>query len=264
MKPLSAFLALFTALFASVTPAGALYKPFSTDAGMARVDYGFQLEVLGADGAVKPEVEAEGDRKVFARPGERYSIRVYNPLPVRAVVNLTVDGVNTIDGKPCGIADGSRWMMEPMSWTTIRGWQVNGGEARRFFFTKSGRSYAAWRGVQLHRNLAANCGVIGAAFFWNRGELAQWQEEVSRRSCNRYPCASKGMAMLDKAEMAPMAKEKAGTGMGEREMHAVHAVEFTADAGMFEPKDALVLYYGFDEPTRPNPFPALSFAPEMP
>ncbi len=265
MKPLSAFLAFLIAFLAPFAPAGAVYKPVSVDGGAFHTDYGFQLIVLGADEAAKPEIDLDGDRKVVAKRGERYTIRVYNPLPVRAAVNLTVDGVNTIDGKPCGVDDGSRWMMEPQSWVTIRGWQVNGGESRRFYFTDAKKSYAAWRGAALKKDLGANCGVIGAAFFWNKGELAQWQAQVARRNCDRLaaPCASMGKcAMADDREAQP--KEKAGTGMGERETHVVRSVEFTADAGMFDPKEALLLYYGFEEPTRPNPFPALTFAPEMP
>ena len=37
---------------------------------------------------------------VLAEPEERYSIRLHNPLPVRVGVNLTLDGLSTITGKP--------------------------------------------------------------------------------------------------------------------------------------------------------------------
>jgi len=270
MKPISAFLAFLITFLMPLTHASALEKGVPVDSEGFRATYGFQLQVLGADDRVKPECDLEGDRKVTAKAGERYTIRVYNPLPVRAAVNLTVDGVNTIDGKPCGVEDGSRWMVEPMSWITIRGWQVNGGEARRFYFTNAKRSYAAWRGAALKKDLTANCGVIGAAFFWNRAELASWQQEQARMRCDRMARRNaSGASCAMKADMAQLAapaaaKEKAGTGMGERETHLVRAVEFRGDAGMFDPKNALVLYYGFEEPTRPNPFPALSYAPEVP
>src|SRR5581483_6788297 len=110
-------------------------RPLPVGGSYGSTTYGFQLEVIGDDGATKPESEVNGERTITARPGERYAVRIYNPLPVRAAVNLTVDGLNSVDGKPCGIADGTKWMIPPMSWITIRGWQVSGAESRRFFFT---------------------------------------------------------------------------------------------------------------------------------
>jgi hypothetical protein len=227
----------------------------------------FQMEVRDDQGNVKSEVTDDGVPTILARPGERYSIRVFNPLPVRAAVNLTVDGVNTITGQPCGVADGALWMIEPGSWITIRGWQVNGNDSRRFYFTPVKKSYAAWRGAKLHRDLASNCGVIGAAFFWNAQELADWnQRQFEVRAAQNMAAGApmRSEAAAPSADRDPLAKKQAGTGMGEREIHRVRTVDFTATAGMYDPSQALVLYYHFDEPKRPNPFPDLSFAPEMP
>lgn len=261
--------ALILGFIVAGVPAQALTRPVSVDTGYGIASYGFTLQVLGEDGSVKREHDIDGVSKITARPGERYAIRVYNPLPVRAAVNLTIDGVNSIDGKPCGITDGARWMVEPLSWITIRGWQVNSAEARRFFFTDARTSYAAWRGSRLHENLAVNCGVIGAAFFWNRAELTRWEREsreavssleMSRRSA--WAALAAG-ASCDRAPAAAPEK-KAGTGMGERETNLVRSVDFNADAGMLTEDEALVLYYGFEKPGRPQPFPALGFSPEMP
>jgi hypothetical protein len=269
MKSLFAGCVYLLTISLLAAPAGAAYKPLPNSTAFGGVEYGFRLEVLGEDGNVKSEWNADGNSRITAKRGERYTIRVYNPLPVRAAVNLTVDGVNTIDGKPCGIADGSKWMIDPHSWITIRGWQVNGGEARRFYFTNAKKSYAAWRGEKLKLDLEENCGVIGAAFFWNRGELARWQEAQvrPRRECRLSDDGRNFLGAASRADAqaaAERAKEQAGTGMGERETHLVQHIQFNADAGTFDPKDALVLFYGFEEPKRPNPFPALTFAPEMP
>ena len=59
-------------------------------------------------------------------------------------------------------------------------------------------------------------------------------------------------------------KKKAGTGMGEEESNPTQMEEFNFDTGMYRLSQALVIYYDFAEAPAPNPFPALSYAPEMP
>ena len=251
-----------------------------------RESYPFRLEIVGDDDSSMPEDRRGGRPFVAARPGERYSIRLYNPLPVRAAVNVTVDGLNTISGKPSGIADGDKWMIEPGSYIVLRGWQVNSGEARRFFFTDKPGSYAAWQGETHHLDLAANCGVVAAAFFWNGAELKQyvddhpvyretprrWTEDMSgpggaTRAAKARRLSRDGAAggAAAAASGASAAEQEAGTGMGERESHPTQQVEFTFDAGMYKPSSALAVYYDYPKPAvRPNPFPSLTFASEMP
>src|SRR5260221_5255479 len=141
-----------------------------------RQSYGFRMEIVTDMEGVKPETYKNGRPFVTASKGERYSVRLYNPWPVRVAVNLTVDGLNSITGKPSGIADGHKWLIEPYSFITLRGWQVNGEEARRFFFTEKPKSYAKWRGDKLDKDLSVNCGVIGAAYFWSQKELYAFYE----------------------------------------------------------------------------------------
>ena len=247
-----------------------------------RQNYGFRVEVLSDDDQPKAEDYKDGQTWITAHPEERYTVRLYNPLPVRVAVNLTVDGLNAITGKPSGISDGEKWMIDPDSFITIRGWQVNGEEARRFFFTKKPKSYAQWRGEQLRKDLSVKCGVIGAAYFWNQKELDQYYEDhpIYRTSYLRQravPCAKSmaGIGALQSGMVDATAagsedresadkKQKAGTGMGERESHPTTTVEFQYDTGMYRLAQAVVIYYDFAqrEPV-PNPFPALSYAPEM-
>jgi hypothetical protein len=254
-----------------------------------RQTYPFRMEIVGDDDGAKDEARRGGRPFIAARPGESYSIRLYNPLPVRAAVNVTVDGLNTISGKPSGIADGSKWMIEPGSYIVLRGWQVNAGEARRFFFTDKPGSYAAWQGEAHRLDLAANCGVIGAAFFWNRRELRDYLEnhpvyrytpkswifEGARdkgegvggdgASAMRRAAASSMGAAAPAAAAPPAAEQQAGTGMGERESHPTQQVEFDFDEGMYRSSSALLVYYDYPRPaSRPNPFPSMSFASEMP
>jgi len=205
-------------------------------------------------------------------------VRLYNPLPVRVAVNLTVDGLNSITGKPSGISDGEKWIIDPYSSATIPGWQVSGEEARRFFFTEKPKSYAKWRAEGMGMDLSANCGVIGAAFFWNQGELDRYYDShpIYRMTQHKYSLSKKegfntpsaAPASAERAIDMDMIKkepqEQAGTGMGENESHPTVRVEFDYDTGMYSLSQALVIYYGFARVTSPNPFPAIGFAPEMP
>jgi hypothetical protein len=173
--------------------------------------------------------------------------------------------------------------LSPYSFITIRGWQVNSGEARRFFFTDKHGSYAKWTGDRRHQDLSANCGVIGAAYFWNRKELDQYYEAHPEY---RYPqnCPACGIRMQslssaramnipinvlssakDMAASPVAAAQLAGTGMGERESNPTTLVDFSYDTGMYQVAQAIVIYYDFVNPEPlPNPFPAVSYAPEMP
>jgi hypothetical protein len=277
--------------------AGAATARFAVDESIPIVDdggrsyeslrqtYAFRVEVIGDDENAKGESRRGGRAFVAARPGERYSLRIYNPLPVRAAVNVAVDGLNTITGKPSGLVDGEKWMIEPGSFIVLRGWQVSKGESRRFFFTEKPGSYAAWQGDVHGLDLAANCGVIGAAFFWNSGELRDYLEshpvyrdvarprafalKRARGSVGESAGASTdgAAAPSDRAAAAPAlaAEQKAGTGMGERESHPTEQVQFSFDAGMYDPSRAVLVYYDFPRRERlPNPFPQMSYAPEMP
>ncbi len=251
----------------------------------SRQSYNFRVEVISDSGETKSENYKDGRPFVEARKDERYAIRLYNPLPVRVAVNLTIDGLNSISGKPSGISDGDKWLLEPYGVITIRGWQVNGAEARRFFFTDKPKSYVQWRGDQLGKNLSVNCGVIGAAYFWSQSDLDRYnQDHPIYRYTRRYPASESGSVaaapsayggaqsmdsigarrqMLEESEKKE-AKTKAGTGMGERETNPTTRVAFDYDRGMYNLAQAVVIYYDFASEPVPNPFPAVSFAPEMP
>jgi hypothetical protein len=250
--------------------------------------YGFRVEILNDDEGVKPESFKNGRPSITASKGERYSVRLYNPLPVRVAVNLTVDGLNSISGKASGISDGQKWMIEPYSSITIPGWQISGGESRRFFFTEKPKSYAKWRGDVTGQDLAANCGVIGAAYFWNQQELDDYYDNHplyrNSQAYMRYPEArvkkqsmfSADGAMANASSAAGMSDdfssmksampsapppEQAGTGMGERESHPTTEVAFNYNTGMYSLDQAVVIYYDFAQ--APNPFPEQGYAPEM-
>ena len=119
---------------------------------------GYGLSVLVGD-TPRPEYHARGSVYVEAARGQDYSLRLTNPTPYRVAVALSVDGLNTIDGKHTGAAHASKWVLEPYESTVISGWQVNESTARRFFFTNENNSYGAALGQ------TNNLGVVEAVFY---------------------------------------------------------------------------------------------------
>ena len=74
-------------------------------------------------------------------------------------VALAVDGLDTIDAGHGDARSAAKWVLGPYETIEIPGWQVDGGAARRFFFTGERSSYGAWLGK------TENLGVIEAVFF---------------------------------------------------------------------------------------------------
>jgi len=246
--------------------------------------YGFRVEIVSDSEGIKPESMRNGRPFITASKGENYSVRIYNPLPVRVAVNLSVDGINSITGKPSGIEDGEKWMIDPYSSVTIPGWQVSSGEARRFFFTDKPKSYAKWRGDNLGKDLSANCGVIGAAFFWNQEELDQYYDDHPLYRYTQRPLPYSDSGIRSKKEIAenaagapaPSAQsfdakaaesapepQQAGTGMGETQSNPTYQVDFHYNTGMYSIAQAVLIYYDFAKAPNPNPFPDVDFAPQM-
>jgi hypothetical protein len=247
-----------------------------------RTPMSFQVDVISDSEGIKYETVRDGKPFVAAKPGENYSVRLYNPLPVRVAVNLTVDGLNSLTGKPSGISDGAKWLIEPFRFIEIRGWQVNANETRRFFFTDKPTSYAQWRGEHLGKDLEANCGVIGAAFFWSQKDLNHYYDDHPQiRYTQIYsPLASQAAGLQNRAatrksfgesraslssDAAAIAeKQQAGTGMGTLESHPTELIDFNYDTGMYKARQAVLIYYDFVHEPPPNPFPDMNYAPEMP
>ena len=65
---------------------------------------------------------------------------------VRVAVALSVDGLNTIDARHTDASSARKWVLGPYEAVTIRGWQTNSAQARRFFFTTEDESYGGWLG----------------------------------------------------------------------------------------------------------------------
>lgn len=131
----------------------------------------FRMEIISDRSGRKLVGSRYGRPYVTAHPGEKYSIVLYNPLPVTVAVNLTIDGLNSISGAPSTPSGDRKWLIDPHSSIRIKGWQVSDQHGRRFYFTSKEASYASWRSNEWGSDLSVNCGVIGAAFFWSKKDL---------------------------------------------------------------------------------------------
>jgi hypothetical protein len=241
--------------------------------------YNFNAYVLKSDGMRYREFPQNGKSMLKVQADEEYSIVIRNPLPVQAAVAVTIDGLNSIDGKRATPKNSKKWIIGPNATLSIEGWQTGGQTLRRFVFTHDASSYAQWQENRTGKPLTRNLGVIGVAWFWNKEELdaalhppQPFENEYS--SPNGTPRqASRGKSAASpayEAQAGSAVQDKAGTGMGRQEYNAVTQVEFNSNAGMFSVGDVMKIYYEFAKEA-PEPAPFINegeendrFAPEMP
>lgn len=220
--------------------------------------YTFDAKVVKSNGRHYREFP-ENDRIMLkVRPNEEYSIVVRNPLPVRAAVAVSIDGLNSIDGKRTTPGAAKKWIIGPNSTITIAGWQTSKQTLRKFVFTEQTAAYAQWKEEKEGKKYTQNLGVIGVAWFWNGNELETalhppqpFAEDGHPRARGAAPSAAKAASMPSRAP----SESKAGTGMGRQQQNQVREVAFVADAGMYSVKSVLKIYYEFaQEPEEPLPF----------
>jgi hypothetical protein len=233
--------------------------------------YTFEAYVAKSGGKRYKEFTETGRSMLRVRPNEEYSIVVRNPLPVRVAVAVSIDGLNSIDGKRTTLRNARKWIIEPKGTLTVAGWQTSKETLRKFVFTDQSESFAQWREDKEGKPLARNLGVIGVAWFWNSGELERAlhppepfvEEQVAEAEA---PQAARKAAPA----AAKSAEARAGTGMGKQQQSHVTSVKFEDDAGMYLVKDVLKIFYEFvKEAAVPAPFiddkeDDGRFTPEMP
>lgn len=218
--------------------------------------YAFDARVIRANGQQYREFMENKQPTLKVKANEEYSIVVRNPLPVRAAVAVTIDGLNSIDGQRTSPRNAKKWIVAPRSTLTISGWQTSKDTLRKFLFTAQSEAFAQWRENKEGKPFTRNLGVIGVAWFWNSSELDQAlhpPQPFVDDSVRSAKCA----ADAARPAMAPCAKSesRAGTGMGEQQQHAVTEIKFDANAGMFAVKDVLKIFYEFaQDPPEPLPF----------
>ncbi|MES2201310.1 MAG: hypothetical protein V4498_03580 [candidate division FCPU426 bacterium] len=253
-------IALFCMGFSGLLPAAqTVFKGYSFGA------------TVGRDGGRSyREAMDEGRPMLHVKKGEEYSIVVRNPLPVQVAVAVSIDGLNSIDGKRTTPKGARKWIIGPHSSVTISGWQTGKDSLRKFFFTEPKDAYAKWRGKKEGKPYDRNLGVIGVAWFWNAAELDRVLHPPQPFTDNETQVRKYSKAEGAKAPAPAAASQEAGTGMGRKEQNLVREVEFNADDGMMSVRDVLKIYYEFaDEPSEPMPFTDDKeddgrFSPEMP
>ena len=156
-----ALIALSAFVFSRFTTEAAVSAGVSEPAQRLIPERGFDVTIM-VDGRPLQEYVARGRTYVEALAGAEYEVRVYNPLPYRVAVALSVDGLNTIDARHTSAWNASKWVIEPYGTINIGGWQMSSERARRFYFTSERDSYGAKLGQ------TSNLGLVTAVFFRER------------------------------------------------------------------------------------------------
>jgi len=140
------------------------------------------VRLLDENGVPLPSASFGGNDYVAGSDGQRYVIQIENHTNNRFEAVATVDGLDVVDGKDGGL--GKRgYLINPWATLQIDGFRRSQSAVAAFRFGAVKDSYAARKGSD------RNVGVIGVAFFHERGSSLPWSErELERReSANPFP-----------------------------------------------------------------------------
>lgn len=140
------------------------------------------VRLLDENGAPLPSANFGGHDYVAGADGERYVIQIENHTGNRFEAVATVDGLDVVDGKD-GSLSKRGYLIDPWATLQIDGFRRSQAAVAAFRFGAVKDSYAARKGND------RNVGVIGVAFFHERGTSLPWTErELDRRdSANPFP-----------------------------------------------------------------------------
>lgn len=140
------------------------------------------VRILDENGSPLPTYVSSGRSIVAGEHGQRYSIEIENRTSNRFEAVVTVDGLDVIDGEP-GSFDKRGYLIGAFDKIEIDGFRQSMDEVAAFRFGSVRGSYAARKGND------RNVGVIGVAFFAERGAETPWtQREMDRRnSADPFP-----------------------------------------------------------------------------
>jgi len=132
------------------------------------------VSIKDANGSALEAVRAGGKTFVIGQAGQRYSIVLQNHTSHRFEAVATVDGLDVINGK-AGSFDNRGYVLMPFATLEIEGFRQSTQQVAAFRFAAVGESYAAQMGN------ARNVGVIGVAFFTERGDNFVSENELKTR-----------------------------------------------------------------------------------
>jgi hypothetical protein len=141
---------------------------------------GISIAVTDESGNALPGFAAGGRTLVVGEAGRRYNLRITNLTAGRFEVVASVDGLDVIDGKSASY--GKRgYIIAPNSTLTIDGFRTSDDTVAAFRFAAVRDSYAARSGDD------RNVGVVGFAFFAERGSRWTTDELARRESADPFP-----------------------------------------------------------------------------
>ena len=191
------------------------------------------LSVIDRDsGQWLPEYAHRGQHWIPGTPGHRYALRLTNASSERVLVIVSVDGINAVSGQTADPAQGG-YVLAPWQSTEINGWRKSLDDVAQFVFTDLPDSYAARTGRP------DNVGVIGVAAFRERRRyiptpmyeppVADAMREQGASKARNSAAAPAAEASADSA-YAGIARQRIGTGHGEREWSPVGRTDFERDS----------------------------------
>jgi hypothetical protein len=138
------------------------------------------VRLLDSWGSPLPTYDLGSRSYVTGRHGDRYVIQIQNHTAQRFEAVASVDGLDVIDGRPGSLAKRG-YLIAPWGSLEIEGFRRSMSEVAEFRFGSVSSSYAARTGSD------RNVGVIGVAFFDERGSRDPWLERDSRRRHDADP-----------------------------------------------------------------------------
>lgn len=140
------------------------------------------VRLLDENGVPLPSANFGGQDYAAGADGQRYVIQIENHTNNRFEAVATVDGLDVVDGKD-GSLNKRGYLIDPWATLQIDGFRRSQSAVAAFRFGAVKDSYAARKGND------RNVGVIGVAFFHERGSSLPWTErELERRdSANPFP-----------------------------------------------------------------------------
>jgi len=138
------------------------------------------VRLLDSFGSVLPTYDLGSRSYVTGRHGDRYVIDIQNHTGQRFEAVASVDGLDVIDGRSASPSKRG-YLVAPWGSVQIEGFRRNMDEVAEFRFGSVSNSYAARTGTD------RNVGVIGVAFFDERGASGPWLERESRRRHDADP-----------------------------------------------------------------------------
>ena len=151
---------------------GGSFVNASTDAPAA--GGALTVRLLDENGAPLPTFMDAGRTLVQGEHGRRYVIEVANRSSNRFEAVVAVDGLDVVDGQP-GSFSKRGYLIQPFATVEIDGFRQSMDEVAAFRFGSVRGSYAGKKGND------RNVGVIGVAFFAERGAQVWTERELVRR-----------------------------------------------------------------------------------